>query len=221
MIIVLLGPPGAGKGTQAKRIQERYNLAHISTGDLFREALEEDGKLGRSVKEYLDSGRLVPDELTSAVVAKRIERPDCANGVMLDGYPRTPNQAGALDEMLANRGRMLRLVLYLDVTERTAVERLGGRLTCRECGLGYHVKHMPPRKPGECDRCGGELYQRADDKPDTVRERLKVYAEQTRALVEDYKRRGLLRRIDANSGPEEVTAAVETVMDSFSSRGPV
>ena len=221
MIIVLLGPPGAGKGTQAKRIQEGYHLVHISTGDLFREALEEDGELGRSVKEYLDSGRLVPDELTSAVVAKRIERPDCANGVMLDGYPRTPNQAGALDEMLANRGRMLRLVLYLDVTERTAVERLGGRLTCRECGFGYHVKHMPPRKPGECDRCGGELYQRADDKPDTVRERLKVYAEQTRALVEDYKRRGLLRRIDANSGPEEVTAAVETVMDSFSSRGPV
>ena len=148
MIIVLLGPPGAGKGTQAKRIQEGYHLVHISTGDLFREALEEDGELGRSVKEYLDSGRLVPDELTSAVVAKRIERPDCADGVMLDGYPRTPLQASALDEMLAKRGTELDLVLYFDVTERTAVERLGGRLICRECGFGYHVKHMPPRESG-------------------------------------------------------------------------
>ena len=220
MIIVLLGPPGAGKGTQARKMQARYNLAHISTGDLFREAMAEESELGHLVKNYLDSGQLVPDEVTSDMVAERIRRPDCRNGVMLDGYPRTLNQVNALDAMLDERDLSLDVVLYFDVSEETAVERLSGRLLCRECGSGYHVKHMPPANPEQCDQCGGKLYQRADDRPETIRHRLKVYADETHMLIEEYDRRGILRRIDANSGPDEVAAAAAAVLDLLAGGEP-
>ncbi len=214
MIIVLLGPPGAGKGTQAKEIQARYGVAHVSTGDLFRAALKEDSDLGRTVKGYLESGGLVPDDVTCAMVAQRIGRSDCAKGFMLDGFPRTVGQAQALDVLLGSRGLRLDAVAYFDVTEATAVERLGGRLTCR-CGAGYHAKYMPPKEAGKCDRCGAALTQRTDDLPETIRKRLRVYEEQTAALIEEYGRRGLLRRVDANAAPEAVTAAVFAALDSL------
>jgi len=217
LIIVLLGPPGAGKGTQAKRIQAQFGLVHVSTGDLFRDAMTEDSELGRSVKEYLESGRLVPDELTSAVVGKRIERPDCAAGVMLDGFPRTVAQGTALDDMLNARGLKLDAVLFFDVSESTAIERLSGRRLCKKCGGGYHVKYMPPKEAGKCDVCGENLYQRTDDSPETIRDRLQVYVNQTSPLVHEYERRGLLHRIDANDAPDEIERSVADIMGTLSS----
>lgn len=219
MNLVLLGPPGAGKGTQAKKIQERYGLPHVSTGDLFRAALANKTALGLQVKKYLDSGQLVPDELTTAMVAERVAQPDCARGVMLDGYPRTVGQGQALDALLAKDVRKLDGVLYFDVTEQTAVERLSGRRMCKGCGAGYHEKYMPPAKAGVCDKCNGALYQRADDKAETIRERLKVYERQTEALVGEYRGRRLLISVDANRSPEEVTAAVLTALEKLSGSG--
>lgn len=208
MILVLLGPPGAGKGTQAKKIEAEFGTPHISTGDLFRSALKDDTELGKSVKSYLESGQLVPDDVTTAVLAHRLAQPDCAKGAMLDGFPRTLGQAEALDRLLSERKRNLDAVLYFDVTDETAIERLSGRRMCKQCGANYHLKFMPPHDPSKCDQCGAELYQRSDDQPETIHRRLKVYATQTAALVEEYERRGLLKRIDANGAPEEVSAAI-------------
>lgn len=219
MIIVLLGPPGAGKGTQAEQIKKRYGIAHVSTGDMFRAATKQESELGKTVRGYLESGKLVPDEVTSRVVADRLSKPDCAEGVMLDGYPRTVGQAVALDEILKAKGATLDAVVYFDVTEETAVERLSGRLTCPTCGAGFHRKYMPPKKADICDKCGATLIQRADDKEETIRGRLKVYTSQTEALVSEYDRRGLLRRIDANVAPETVTKAVFKVLDAVSGGG--
>ena len=221
MIIVLLGPPGAGKGTQARQIQDRYGIPQISTGDMFRAAMAGDSPLGRSVKGYTESGRLVPDEVTSAVVAERIGQPDCRKGCMLDGFPRTLPQAEALDALLAARKMPLDAVLYFDVTDAVAVERLSGRRTCSQCKANYHVRHMPPKQAGRCDRCGSALTQRPDDMPETIRKRLQVYAQQTSALVEEYDRRGLLHRIASGETPETVTAAVFAVLDKISGRSPL
>lgn len=219
MNLVLLGPPGAGKGTQAKKIQDRYGLTHVSTGDLFRAALANKTELGLQVKKYLDSGQLVPDELTTAMVAERIAQSDCARGVMLDGYPRTVGQGKALSELLQKAGKKLDGVLYFDVTEQTAVDRLSGRRMCKGCSAGYHEKYMPPAKPGVCDKCSGALYQRADDKAETIRERLNVYERQTEALIGEYKAQRLLIRIDANRAPDEVTAAVLTALEKLPGSG--
>jgi adenylate kinase len=219
LIIVLLGPPGAGKGTQAEQIKKRYGLAHVSTGDMFRAATKQESELGRTVRGYLESGALVPDKVTSRVVADRLSRPDCDAGVMLDGYPRTVGQAEALDGILTAKGASLDAVAYFDVTEETSVERLSGRLTCPSCGAGYHRKYMPPKQDETCDKCGAKLVQRADDKEETIRDRLKVYASRTESLVAEYDRRELLRRIDANVAPEEVTKAVFAALDAVSSGG--
>lgn len=219
MNLVLLGPPGAGKGTQAAKIRERFGLVHVSTGDLFRAALANRTELGLQVKKYMDAGQLVPDELTTAMVAERIAQPDCAGGVMLDGYPRTSVQGKALDALLLKAGKKLDGVLYFDVAGQTAVDRLSGRRMCRKCGAGYHEKFMPPAKPGVCDKCGGALYQRDDDKAGTILERLKVYERQTEALVSEYRARKLLIEIDANKPPEEVTAAALTALEKLSGSG--
>ena len=220
MNIVLLGPPGAGTGTQAAKIGERCGVAHISTGDLFRAALKENSSLGRQVKDYLEAGRIVPDEVTSAVVARRIDRPDCAGGCMLDGYPRTLQQEADLDKLLAQRGRELDIVLYLDVTETTAIARLSGRRLCPSCGAGYHIKYLPPAEDNTCDACGAELVQRRDDRPGTIRDRLKIYAEQTSALVEAYEKRGILSRVDANGPPGEVTNAMIAALEALHRNAP-
>jgi adenylate kinase len=206
---VLLGAPGAGKGTQAERIAERYGLPHVSTGDILRAAVARGSEMGRAAQRYMEAGELVPDEVVVGVVRERLDEPDTADGFLLDGFPRTIEQAERLDAMLAARGRALTHVILLDVPEDELVERLAGRRLCRECGRGYHVVFDPPQEPGVCDVCGGELYQRADDDEDTVRNRLAVYREQTEPLVGYYIDRGVLRTVSGGGKlPDEVFVEV-------------
>ncbi|MGQ9779025.1 MAG: adenylate kinase [Bacillota bacterium] len=212
MNLILLGPPGAGKGTQAKLISARHGIPHISTGDIFRAAIAEGTPLGRQAREFLDRGALVPDEIVIGIVTERLGAEDCRPGFLLDGFPRTLPQAEALDRYLAATGRTLTAVLALEVGEEVLIRRLGGRRVCRACGAPYHIETNPPREEGRCDRCGGELYQRDDDRPATVRERLRVYEAQTRPLLDYYEERGLLKRIQADGGIEEVDAAIERAL---------
>jgi len=203
--IVLLGPPGVGKGTQAKILAEKTGLAHISTGDLFRENLKNETELGKLAKTYMNKGELVPDEVTVRMVEDRLERPDCADGAILDGFPRTPAQADALQSLLEKRGSEVTLVPYITAPEETLVERLSGRWTCRAQGHVYHIKFNPPKTPGICDIDGSELYQREDDKPETVKRRIQVYLEQTAPLIAYYRERGKLVEIDGSQPIEKVT----------------
>lgn len=204
MIIILLGPPGAGKGTQAGAISSKYNIPHISTGDIFRANLKEGTPLGLEAKKYMDAGALVPDELVVRIVGDRLDAPDAAGGALLDGFPRTVGQAEALSDYLGRKGRRVDHCLCLEVPDAALVSRLAGRRMCRECGAGFHVEFSPPPADGRCSQCGGEIYQRDDDMEATIQNRLKVYHEQTSPLAAWYKERGLLRTIDGQGPVEEI-----------------
>lgn len=210
-----MGPPGAGKGTQAAKIAEHFGIPHISTGDIFRAAINSGSELGRKLKQFLDAGKLVPDEVTIAVVRERLEQPDCENGFLLDGFPRTIPQAEALDQILREMGTELDIVLNISVAPEIIVQRLSGRRICRNCGATYHVKFQPPKHPGVCDRCGGKLYQRSDDNEETVKERLDVYTKQTAPLLDYYRKRGLLTQVDGNQSIDQVWSEIERTLRSI------
>jgi len=204
--IILLGAPGAGKGTQAVYLKEALGIPHISSGDLFRENLRNETELGRLARAYMDRGELVPDKVTIAMVKERLARPDCAGGAILDGFPRTIAQAQALETILAEQGRRVGIVPYIKVADEVLLARLAGRWTCRRCETVYHELFSPPKVAGQCDLCGGELYQRADDTPETQRRRIDVYFQQTTPLIEYYRERGLLVEIDGEQSIEQVQA---------------
>jgi adenylate kinase len=206
--IVLLGPPGAGKGTQAQLISESQGLAHISSGDLFRQNLKEQTELGKLAQGYISRGELVPDDVTIGMVQIRLLEPDCAKGALLDGFPRTPAQAEALKVMLAKLGSKVESVPYIAVPAPQLIERLSGRWTCRAEGLVYHQVYNPSKVAGICDIDGSELYQRDDDKPETVERRIRVYTEQTAPLIEYYRKAGLLAEVDGTKPIEQVSAAM-------------
>jgi len=208
VFIVLLGAPGAGKGTQAKILAQKTGLPHISSGDIFRENLKNQTELGKMAQQYMERGDLVPDDVTIAMIRERLSRPDCARGAILDGFPRTPAQAEALDAMLAELGGKVGVVPFIEVPEDELVERLSGRLICKAQGHIFHKKFNPPKVPGVCDYDGSPLYQREDDKPEVVRNRIRVYLEQTMPLVAYYRQRGLLAEIDGTQPIERVTEAL-------------
>lgn len=214
MKIVLLGPPGAGKGTQAKYIAEKYGLAHISTGDIFRKNISEKTPLGIKANEYIQKGQLVPDELTVAIVQERIKEDDCKKGFLLDGFPRTLPQADALSEALKAMGTNLDHVLNIEVPEENLVARLTGRRVCPGCGGSFHVIFNPPRRENICDHCGSELVQRADDSAETVKSRLYVYNKQTQPLIEYYSAKGLLRNIDGEQDIDKVFEDIRSILGS-------
>jgi adenylate kinase len=206
--VVLLGPPGAGKGTQAKLLQDLYGAVQISTGDILRKAVADQTPLGQQAAGFIKSGALVPDSVIVNLVGERLKEADCAKGFLLDGFPRTIPQAESLDEMLREAGQNLNCVLSVQVPKAVIVERLAGRRTCRQCGAMCHVVFNPPKVAGVCDRCGGELYQRDDDKEQTIANRLEVYEKQTAPLVDYYRERGLLRSIDGVGEIDEIRARV-------------
>jgi len=204
----MLGPPGAGKGTQAKDVSDKLKVPHISSGDIFRGQMDAGTEQGKKLQEYVNAGQLVPDDLTTRIVVGRLSQDDCAGGYLLDGFPRTLAQAESLDGELSADGATLDVALYLDLAAEKIAARMAGRRMCRQCGAPYHVATLKPKVEGVCDRCGGELYQRDDDKPETVKDRLDVYFESTAPLVDYYEARGLLKRVDADGTPEEVRSRV-------------
>jgi len=203
--IVMLGPPGVGKGTQAKTLSEKTGLAHISSGDLFRENLKNQTELGKHAQTYMTKGELVPDDVTIAMVRERLSRPDCQMGAILDGFPRTPAQAKALDTMLLDFGGQIDVVPFITAEDDVLIERLGGRWTCRAEGHVFNKKTNPPKTPGKCDYDGSELYQRDDDKAETVKRRIDVYLEQTSPLISYYRDQGKLVEIDGTQSIDQVT----------------
>ncbi|NMC55051.1 MAG: adenylate kinase [Chloroflexi bacterium] len=216
MYVVLLGPPGAGKGTQAQAISQELKLAHISSGDIFRENLKKETELGKLAKGYMDRGELVPDDVTISMIEERLSRPDCAEGALLDGFPRTPAQAEALSVMLAKQGKQIDVVPLITVPAEVLVERLSGRWTCPTCGYVYHSVFNPPKQAGVCDADGAALYQREDDKPETVKNRIRVYEAQTAPLIEYYQKRNLLAEVDGTQPIENVTKSLLEVIKKVS-----
>ncbi|RKD34133.1 adenylate kinase [Thermohalobacter berrensis] len=214
MRLILLGPPGAGKGTQASGIVKKYDIPHISTGDIFRKNIKEGTELGKKAKEYMDKGLLVPDEIVVAIVKDRIIEDDCKNGFLLDGFPRTVAQADALDEELQNLGLELDKVINIDVNKDVLIERAIGRRICKKCGATYHVKFNPPKVEGKCDECGGELYQRKDDTEETVSKRIEVYLEQTKPLIDYYEEKGLLVNVD---GEQDIGKVFSDIVNALGS----
>lgn len=212
MKILLMGPPGAGKGTQAEKLTELFNIPHISTGDMFRKAQKDGTELGLKAKSYMEKGQLVPDEVTIGIVRERLAEADCKNGFLLDGFPRTVQQADALDQILTDLGTHLDAVVNIEVAKDFLIERLTGRRVCRGCGATYHVKFNAPKVEGICDKCGGELYQRADDTIETVGNRLDVYAGQTAPLIDYYAAKNLLKNIDGSQSVEKVLADIKACL---------
>ena len=213
MNVVLLGPPGSGKGTQAKRIEQIHGITQLATGDMLRSATLSGGELGLRVKSIMDSGQLVPDDIIIDMIADRIDPPDCRNGFVLDGFPRTLAQAQALDQMLAKRGRRLDHVIEFEVDEAALVDRLAGRFTCQQCGASYHERDNRPKVDGVCDVCGAcEFICRADDRPETVKARLDVYHRQTAPILPYYRERDILRRVNGMAEIDSVTRAIEKIL---------
>lgn len=212
MNLVLMGLPGAGKGTQADKIVGKYNIPHISTGDMFRAAIKEGTELGLQAKSFMDQGQLVPDEVTIGIVRERLSKADCEKGFLLDGFPRTVAQAEALEAMLADLGKKIDYVINIEVDPSILMERLTGRRICKNCGATYHLVFNPPAKEGVCDRCGGELYQRADDNAETVQNRLDVNIQQTKPLLDFYEEKGYLRNINGQQDIDVVFAAIEELL---------
>ena len=202
--MILLGPPGAGKGTQSVELSKRYGVPHISTGDILRESVKAGLPLGLKAKSYMDKGELVPDDVVIGVVTERLKSPDTKKGFILDGFPRTVKQAVGLDTALKDIHSGIDMVIYFQTSSKVAIERLTGRRVCKDCGFNYHVKNMPPKKEGICDRCGGALYQRPDDNEATVANRLKVYEAETKPLVDYYSKKGILKKASGNLGVNEL-----------------
>ena len=227
MRIVFLGPPGAGKGTQAETISKEKKIPHISSGNLLRDAVESATEIGLKARSYIEKGQLVPDQIVVDIIKARILKDDCTSGFVLDGFPRTLSQAKVLDEMLKNLGNSLDLVFYFAVSKESVVQRLSGRRICGNCGANYHIKYVPSLKEGICDKCGGKLNQRADDKLETVLERLRVYHEQTEGLIEYYKKNKILKEISSDDSIGKITKnildSIDTTLQkkSFINRGVV
>ena len=212
MKIIMLGAPGAGKGTQAKMLAEKYGVPHISTGDIFRANIKNGTELGMEAKKYMDQGLLVPDELTVRILLDRVAQDDCKNGYVLDGFPRTIPQAEVLDSELTKLGDHIDYAINVDVPDENIVKRMSGRRACLTCGATYHIEHVPPKKEGICDVCGSELVLRDDDKPETVKNRLNVYHEQTQPLIDFYTEKGVLKTVDGTVPMEEVFAAITAIL---------
>ncbi|WP_313802144.1 adenylate kinase [Cytobacillus sp.] len=212
MNLVLMGLPGAGKGTQAEKIVDKYGIPHISTGDMFRAAIKEETELGLKAKSFIDNGELVPDEVTIGIVRERLSKDDCEKGFLLDGFPRTVPQADALENILAELNKKINFVINIDVDQDILMERLTGRRICKDCGATYHLVFNPPAKVDECDRCGGELYQRADDNEATVKTRLDVNIKQTKPLLDFYEAKGYLRNIDGQQDIDKVFTDLDRLL---------
>ena len=212
MKIIMLGAPGAGKGTQAKKIAAKYDIPHISTGDIFRANIKNGTELGNKAKTYMDQGLLVPDELVVDLVVDRVQQDDCKNGYVLDGFPRTIPQAEALDKALAEFGDKIDYAIDVNVPDENIVNRMSGRRACVDCGATYHIVYAPTAKEGICDKCGGELILRDDDKPETVLKRLGVYHEQTQPLIEYYDKQGILKSVDGTKPMDEVFSAIVGIL---------
>lgn len=214
MKIIMLGAPGAGKGTQAKKIAGKYGIPHISTGDIFRANIKNGTELGNKVKTYMDQGLLVPDELVCDLVVDRVQQADCREGYILDGFPRTIPQAESLDSALKAAGESVDYAIDVNVPDENIVKRMGGRRACVGCGATYHLVYAPTKKEGICDVCGGELILRDDDKPETVQKRLDVYHEQTQPLIDYYDKKGILRTVDGSMSMEDVFAAILGILEA-------
>lgn len=212
MKIIMLGAPGAGKGTQAKMIAEKYQVPHISTGDIFRANIKNGTELGIEAKKYIDQGLLVPDELTVKILLDRVANPDCVNGYVLDGFPRTIPQAEVLDNALTELDDKIDYAINVDVPDENIVRRMGGRRACLSCGATYHIEHIPPKAEGICDKCGQELVLRDDDKPETVKNRLDVYHKQTQPLIDFYSNKGVLKTVDGTADMKDVFAAIVAIL---------
>ena len=213
MNMIFLGLPGAGKGTQAKKVSAKYNIPHIATGDIFRKAIKNETPLGSKAKSYIDKGELVPDEVTIGIVRNRLKEDDCKDGFILDGFPRTIKQAEALSDIMDELNTQLDLALYIKVAEKELIKRLSGRRVCEDCGATYHVEFNPPEEEGICDQCGGKLIQRSDDKEETVKNRIEVNRKKTEKLIDYYQDKNLLETIESTGGIDQVFTKITSIIE--------